>query len=49
MIIPGIIFVASAFAQKVDYKSGVLSVDGQQIGTVTKTKDAGSFGLTSTY
>jgi len=49
MIIPGIIFVTSAFAQKVDYKSGVLSVDGQQVGTVTKTKDAGSFGLTSTY
>jgi hypothetical protein len=47
-----ILLLSSAFrlmAQKVDYKSGVLNVDGKDIANITKIKDKGSFGLTSTY
>jgi hypothetical protein len=36
-------------AQKVDYKSGSLSVDGKEIAKVVKIKDKASFGLTGTY
>lgn len=40
---------AALWAQKVDYKSGSLSVDGKEIAKVVKIKDKGNFGLTSTY
>lgn len=36
-------------AQKVDYKSGIISVDGKDIAKVVKIKDKESFGLTSTF
>lgn len=39
----------TAWSQKVNYKSGVINVDGTDIAKVVKIKDGGSFGLTSTF
>lgn len=36
-------------AQKVNYKSGLLQVDGKDIAKIVRIKDKESFGLTSTY
>ena len=41
--------VTASWAQKVDYKSGLLSVDGKETAKVVKIKDKASFGLTGTY
>jgi hypothetical protein len=49
LIVVMLIAATSVWAQKVDYKSGSLSVDGKEIAKVAKVKDKGSFGLTSTY
>jgi len=38
-----------AFAQKVDYKDGLIKADGKDIAKVVKIKDKENFGLTSTY
>lgn len=38
-----------AVAQKIDYKSGVLRVDGSEVAKIVKIKDKENFGLTSTY
>ena len=40
---------SSAFSQKVDYKSNVISIDGKNIATVTKIKNKENFGLTSSF
>ncbi|WP_316768713.1 hypothetical protein [Pedobacter frigiditerrae] len=40
---------ASSFAQKIDYKSNIISVDGKEMAKVVKIKDKESFGLTSTF
>jgi hypothetical protein len=37
------------FAQKVDYKDGVISVDGSPIAKMTKQSDKDNLGLTSNY
>lgn len=39
----------TAWSQKVNYKSGVINVDGTDIGKVVKIKDSENFGLTSTF
>jgi len=39
----------TAFAQKVDYSSGIIKVDGKDVAKVIRIKDKGSFGLTSSY
>ena len=39
----------SLSAQKVDYKSGLINVEGKDLAKVVKIKDKGSFGLTSTF
>jgi len=45
-----VLLIATAVsAQKVDYKSGSLSVDGKEIAKVVRIKDKASFGLTGTY
>ncbi|SEP00242.1 hypothetical protein SAMN05192574_118125 [Mucilaginibacter gossypiicola] len=38
-----------AMAQKVDYKSGTINVDGKDVAKVIRIKDKGSFGLTASY
>lgn len=37
------------YAQKIDYKNGLINVDGKDIARVVKIKDKATFGLTSTY
>lgn len=38
-----------ALAQKVNYKSGLLQVDGINVAKIVKIKDKDNFGITSTY
>jgi hypothetical protein len=38
-----------AFAQKVDYKSGTINIDGKEVAKVIRIKDKGNFGLTASY
>ncbi|MFC0517334.1 hypothetical protein ACFFGT_24195 [Mucilaginibacter angelicae] len=37
------------WAQKVDYKSGTITVDGKDVAKVIRIKDKGNFGLTASY
>lgn len=43
------ILALPAMAQKVNYKSGLLQVDGKDVAKIVRIKDKASFGLTGTY
>jgi hypothetical protein len=38
-----------ALAQKVDYRSGTINIDGKDVAKVIRIKDKGNFGLTASY
>lgn len=39
----------AAWAQKVDYKSGTINIDGKEVAKVIRLKDKANFGLTASY
>lgn len=44
-----LLLVVNLQAQKIDYKDGIIKVDGKDLAKMNKIKDKGSFGLTSTF
>ncbi|SMC54231.1 hypothetical protein [Pedobacter nyackensis] len=49
IILLSILVSGDLLAQKIDYKSGLLQVDGKDLAKVVKIKDKENFGLTSTF
>lgn len=49
IILLSVLVSGDLLAQKIDYKSGLLPVDGKDLDKLVKIKDKGDFGLTSTY
>ncbi|MDJ1504970.1 hypothetical protein [Xanthocytophaga agilis] len=41
--------VSSVYAQKVEYKDGIIKIDGKDLAKVNRIKDKENMGLTSTY
>lgn|GEM_PF-533459 len=48
-LITFLFFTISAYAQKVDYKNNIISIDGKETVKVSKIKDKESMGLTSSF
>lgn len=49
IVLIAVVMGSSVYAQKVNYKSGLLQVDGVDVAKIVKIKDKENFGITSTY
>lgn len=48
-VLSALLISGPLLAQKVNYKAGLLQVDGKDVAKIVRIKDKGTFGLTGTY